>query len=397
MRVGAFLRFVGYCRVRLSIGDCERFMNVCMRYGFIYYCLELDAEHGAMRAILPIYSYRRVFTACRSRGIGIALVSRHGALPTVFAHRAHTLGVLIGTVLAVLIFILSGSVIWRVDVSGNAEMSSDEVLELLEECGLSVGSRKASLDTDIIEQAAAIRNERIAWISVNISGTVARVQIREAARGGDIMRPANLVARYDGEIVSLTVYSGFVSVGEGDLVRAGQLLVSGIYGGDGTPLRYTRASGSVIARVSRDFKIEIPLLRSVKLPTGERIEQKTLNFFGKSIKLFLNYGNLPPSCDIMNYEYALDPFSLGALPISINTRVYLPYVLTEVELGEEEAEAQAYALLRERLDTELAGAQILSMTVDGSISGGTYILSCRTVALCDIARVLEFDVADGKY
>ncbi len=369
-------------------------MNICMKYGFVYYGLKDDGD-GRILITVPLASYKNVLCACRARKIAIRTVSRHGLLPTLSANRERSVGILVGALLSLLIFFLSQGVVWRIDVSGNENMTADEIVELLENSGLSVGSRISALETDVVEQRVMIGDERIAWISVNMTGTVASVQVREALlqdTADGAAKPANLVARLDGEIVGLEVYSGFCAVKEGDTVRAGQLLVSGISESANAPLRYTRAYGKVFARVTRDFEVKIPLTQTVKVPTGVKKERKTLNFFGKSIKLFINCGNLPSSCDIMNYEYTFDPFSLGELPVSVSTQVYLPYVEVETEIGADEAEQMAYEVLRDKMDAELGEAQILKKTLYGKISDGKYILVCRVVAICDIARTSEFEI-----
>lgn len=388
------MRLGGYCVLSIFRIDCERFMNVCMKYGFVYYGLRDDGE-GHILITVPLSSHKNVLCACRARKIAIRTVSRHGLIPMLSANRERGIGIFVGVLLSFMIFFLSQSVVWRIDVWGNEDMTSQEIIELLEASGLSLGSRISTLETDVIEQRVMIRDERVAWISVNLTGTVASVQVREALlrdTADNAAKPANLVAKLDGEIVGLEVYSGFCAVKEGDTVRAGQLLVSGISESPNAPLRYTRAYGKVFARVTHDFKVEIPLFQTIKVPTGGKIERKTLNFFGKSIKLFINCGNLPSSCDIMNYEYTFDPFSLGELPISLGTTVYSPYTEQETEISEEDAMEKAYEVLRGQMDEELGEAQILKKTLYGEVSDGKYILVCRVVAICDIAKTAEFEI-----
>ena len=157
-------------------------------------------------------------------------------------------------------------------------------------------------------------------------------------------------------------------------------------------LRFTRANGCVFGRVSTTFEVEIPLVQTQKVPTGEKITKKSLIFFGKSINFFTNYRNLPISYDIINYLYTLNPFSLGELPISISVDEYYPYEMVEVTISEQDAIEQAYEVLRQKIDSELPQAQILKKSLHGEIVDGKYVLKCTLTAICNIAKQVEFEV-----
>ena len=175
-------------------------------------------------------------------------------------------------------------------------------------------------------------------------------------------------------------------------MRSGDLLVSGIYESEKAPLRYTCAFGSVYGRVTQTFEIEIPLIQTKKVPTGEKITKKTLIFFGKPIKFFTNYRNLPTTYDIINYVYAFNPFSLGELPISLSVDEYYPYEMLEVEISEEEAIDEAYEKMRQKIDATMPESQVLKKTLRGEIVDGKYVLKCTVTAICNIAKQIEFEV-----
>ena len=97
-------------------------------------------------------------------------------------------------------------------------------------------------------------------------------------------------------------------------------------------------------------------------------------------------------CDIINYVYIFNPFSLGELPISISVDEYYPYEMRDVTISEEMAIEQAYEVLAKRIAEELPDAQVLKKTVHGEIVDGKYILVCHLTAICNIARQVEFEV-----
>ena len=393
-RVSKFQKLFGYHTIVISQTLIEEFLNLCMRYGFSYYDIRIDKENKKAYIDVPASQYKNVMTACKMWQIRAKDNGKYGLPTRIFSYRKRW-GIIIGLCASIAIFCLAQSVLWRVDVVGNERLSDDEIIQALSENGMKVGDFINKLDTSHIEQSVMINHDDVAWISVNIVGNVAHVEVIEVIDTKIKEKegaPANLISLYDAQIISLEVYTGFTCVKEGDFVRAGELLVSGIYKSEKAPLRYTRASGGVYGRVTKTFEIEIPLIQAQKVPTGEKITKKTLIFFGNSINFFTNYRNLPISYDIINYVYTFNPFSLGELPISISVDEYYGYEIIEVEIDEDEAMNLAYEELRLKIDEELPEAQILKKTLYGEIVEGKYVLKCTLTAICNIAKQVEFEV-----
>jgi hypothetical protein len=74
-------------------------------------------------------------------------------------------------------------------VDGNRELSDAEVIAELNASGLSLGKVRSKLDTDSIQNRVMISSDKISWISVNIIGTVAQVEIRESEVVEEIPEP----------------------------------------------------------------------------------------------------------------------------------------------------------------------------------------------------------------
>lgn len=391
---GFFSWLFGYWELEIDFSDAAEFMNVCKRYGFVYRRFSHDRDRGRASFTCASSTAKQLIAALGARGIAIKVSARHGAPYLIYKYRARA-GLFVGLLISVLIFALSQSVLWKIEVVGNERLSEDEVIAELRGGGLFVGCRLGEIATDSVENRVLLASDDISWLSVNMSGTVAHVEIREVI-DTEIKekeaRPANLVAARDGQISALEVYSGFLCVKEGDFVRAGDLLVSGIYDGTQGALRYTRASGSVFAKTVRTFTVEIPLWRQIKVYSDGYIEKKTLNFFGKSIKLFINSGNESASCDIINYECKFDPVGLGALPVSVMVERIYPYTYERAEISAARAEELAYYELRALLESEIPYARLLKKTVRGELTEDSFVLSCTVVCIEDIAKISEFEI-----
>ena len=390
------LRLLGYCDLEIPISAKEKFLNLCLRYGFNYYGLQIDTEKKIMLVRVALSAHKRILSACKVWEIRAKIIAKRGLIPKAMQYRGRW-GLLTGAILSIALFCISQGVLWRIDVVGNKRLSEEQIIEILSQNGLCVGGRISDFNVKSIEQRVMINDDDVAWISINIVGVVARVEVKEVIDTEIVeqeTKPANIVSLFDAQIVSLEVLQGFPVLKQGDFVRAGEMIVSGIYKSEKAPLRYTRASGKIMGRVTKRFEVEIPLLQPRKVLTGEKITKKTLNFFGKSIKFFINYRNLPISYDIINYVYTLNPFSLGELPISLSVDEYYAYKMVDVEISEDEAIEQAYDALRLMIDAELPEAQILRKSIQGEFVDGKYVLKCTITAICNIAKQVEFEVLD---
>ena len=160
-------------------------------------------------------------------------------------------GLFVGAAIFIAIFIVFSQMIWSIDISGNERLTEEEVLTLLDSCGVREGMWNRKIDNDKTRILVMNRSHDIAWMSVNVSGMLARVQIAEATLNNDPVvssQYSNIVASKDGVISDITVESGKPMVSVGDTVKAGELLISGIIEERDGDISLVNAKGSVIAR-----------------------------------------------------------------------------------------------------------------------------------------------------
>ena len=382
----------GYYKMSVPYNRCTDFLNLCMKYGFVYSNFSVDGENAFF--VCSLMTARKLMPACKVYGIPVKTVSAHGLLCLLYRYRSRV-GLLFGAVIAIAVMIISQNVLWKINITGNERLSDQEIISELEKSGLCVGGKISDFDVDSIENRVLINSDKISWITVNLSGTVANVQIRESIdtqKDDTPKKPANIVAKCDAQIVGVEVYTGFVCVKVGDYVRAGDLLVSGLYDSTQGPYRYTRASGKILAKTSHHFRVEVPLKRDVKVYSDKTKEKKTLNFFGKSIKLFSNYGNEGASCDIINYEYRLNPFGFGNLPISVSVEKEFPYAFESTVIDEKYASELAFYQLRMMIESEIPEAQLLKKSITTECYDDKFVLECTVYCIEDIAKISEFDI-----
>lgn len=391
--MNVFFFLFGYCRIYANAQNDLALLNLCMERGYAYTDF-LSTEDGGVSFSCSALTARALIRACQARQITVAIEKR-GGMPHFLWRYRRRWGMLLGLFIGALLLWLSGRFVWDVRVFGNETMTASEVRSELSACGFGVGSFIPEFEGNELENRVMLRSDRISWISVFMDGTVAMVQIKENAMPPDKepLRPANLVAACDGQIELLQLYRGNAVVSIGQAVRKGELLVSGLYDSTTQGIRFTRASGEVLARVEDEFHIEIPLSYERKVYEGAEVSRITLDFFDFSLKIFENSRNSEFPCDIIYEEHALSLWGLDDLPMGLAVERALPYRTEAASRTHEEALTLAYEQLEAMLAVHATGAELLQKVITTTVTDTSVILDCAVSCIRDIAVQVEFDVA----
>lgn len=389
------LFLVGYEILSVDESDSARLINLCTQAKIVYRII--DFGEGRVRLRVSPIAAMRLRILCAKYGIVICVHRRHG-IPDLLARFISRPGLVLGFALSVLTVAASGRVIWDVRVEGNETVPTEYIKETLSECGIGIGTPKEGLELDSIENRFLILSDEISWITVNVTGTVAEVEVREVQSAEELpdYAASNLVAARNGTVVSFEQVRGNIAVELGEAVSEGELLVGGIYGSEDTALRFVRSSGRVFALCERDFHISVPLEFEKKSYTGEQKIKKSLIFFEKEVKLFGNSGNLYTSCDIIDEVEYLNFFGLGEIPVGIRTVKYAEYENETATRTEEQAREQAIFELWQSFYAQAPEAQQVHKTLEGKLENGTYILIATVGSIENIAveQEIELDIVN---
>ncbi|MBQ9087089.1 MAG: sporulation protein YqfD [Clostridia bacterium] len=385
-----FLFLGGYCRLSFPRQWAAEILNFCGSAGLIYRSPEFSEEEFTLLCSRA--------TAKRLEAVYAVTKKEEFGFPSVLGRYRCRPGIWIGLLLSILLIWGSGQVIWQIQIIGNEQVSDKEVLEQLALCGMEVGDSIASLDTAVLENRMLIESDTISWISINLLGTVAEVEVREVLPEPEeaYYDAANLVASRSGVIQWLEDTRGNVAVQVGDVVGEGDLLVGGLYSPEGGGLRYTVAKGKVVAKTERSFDVTIPLTYEQKVYTGEVKVEKYLIFFKKEIKFFGNTGNLYERCDTIDtVEYFEMPGQVS-LPVGIRTVRYLEYDLEETTRDEETVIRLAYEKLRLQMEGTVSEGMLLRKQLTENWETDTFLLHCRAEYLENIAQTKEIKIDGTK-
>ena len=370
--------------------NVEKLMNLMMAQGIV--CYKIRREGDRMYFRMNRRNYKRLAFCLNACSCTVHIVNERG-LPVIVSRYAKRPGVIAGILLFAVILWFSSHIIWDIRITGNKTVPDSEIEESLRELGCRTGAFIPFLDFYWLCNEFLIGNPDISWISVNMKGNVAYVELRESQKRAELEDksfPANLVARYSGIIQGCYVYEGRSAVKTGEAVHEGQLLISGVYDSKTRGSRLVHADGEVWAQVTRTVTVEVPMEQERKVYTGRSVSEKNIKIFEKTINLFANGRKINGLYDIIENERRIVLFDAVELPVFLHETRYDEYTMEQWELTEAEAASRAEAEMADLIAKEFAGADILSrQTSAGMDNSGEipiYRIACEIVCVENIAQ-----------
>ena len=383
----------GWSTVSVSAAYAVQALNLVKEHHLPHREMHRDDE-GNIRLHMKWRDCKDFCLLCKAADIPVKCGSLHG-VPAFLKRFSDRVGVLIGILAAAMLIWQSTTVVWAIEICGNKNIPEAEIRALLQSCGFSEGVRFADLDFELFQNNILMQTEDISWIAINMYGTTARVEVRERIAGESSKGKGitNMVAVEDGQIVEVRLKSGKSAVSVHDVVRKGELLISGIMTVREGMLRYDYADGEVIAQVIRSVVIEVPLQEEVKVYTGEENIKKSVIFLGKPIN-FSQKGSI----DTSTYDTIIESVRLCLpggieLPVWIRTERQQAYRMERECLTDEQAYDIAQSRFRMAVGELLKDAEILSLDSTAVLEDGVCRIVGDAVCLTNIARTVEIPIS----
>lgn len=385
---------LGAARIYVKPEDLISLLNVLLEIGESYRNIRKDEDVASIDISYP--AAIKAKSRCRENGIGVN-VELYFGIPYLFLQILKRPGIIAGIVSAILIVSLAGSVIWDIRVEYDGVVSEGEVKELLAAHGVYPGARKSKLDIGRIQADIESESREIAWISVNVIGTVAYVEVMSEVippPEGEIYDGVNLVASRDGVITGFELIAGEPVAEIGLTVKKGDLLVSGLYDSKRFGYRAVEAEGRVFARTEEMFSVEIPLEYTSRSAEKSEIYEISLIFFALRQKIFKKGGFSGTSYDIIYSDIYIYSYGDKTLPVGLSVGRRNIYTEEVKRRSTDEARDLAYLEINRQILSALPDAEILSRSyaAEESADGTAYRLVCRVNCIRDIAEAKPFNI-----
>lgn len=226
----------------------------------------------------------------RKTHVSVQVTKRNGLPFLQFRYRKRA-GMILGLLVVLISIFVSGQFVWKIQVNGNVQVPTNEILHAAEKQGLRKGVLKSRVDVIKIGELLSVQFDEISWAAVNLIGTIANIDIVERVMPPEMVGeefPCNVIATRAGQIVSLDIYEGGKTVRVGDSVKEGDVIVSGIIEDKKGRTYYKHARAKAVATFTEEKIIEVPLEQTALVPEGEHQNYCYLNIGSFHLPLFLS-------------------------------------------------------------------------------------------------------------
>ena len=369
--------FFGYVEFAAEGRFPERFLNLAARRGLNLW--RLDGGAGAIKGCARRSELDELKKTAVKSGNQLNTIKEHG-LPCLAAKYKSRCGLLVGAVLfAVFCGYMSGFV-WSISFELPDMINEYELRALLCEQGFYEGARIDSLNIDSIINRSSILDDRISWMTINLTGTAAEIKVTpnlaKNVQKNDSSLASNMRSKADGTVTRVKVKNGTAMVKTGDGIKKGQMLVSGVMEYDGGTTVIVDSDAEVYAKTSRSVELSIPKVTEKYERTGHETVKTDISVFGAVIPLSLRD---TPQGLFTKQNGQMQLTVLGSvIPVCVRTERWQEYEKTPAAIDRQQAEEilkNRLALYEVFMLSQTADAKILRKHISISESTGRYVIS----------------------
>ena len=286
------IRFVrGYVTCIARGKFTERLINILNRQGYTYWNI-IPCENGISFSINE-REYKRLRKSLRKTGIKTKILKKIGLPFLVKKYKARK-GVFVGAIIFILLTFILSKFIWVTTVNGNKNIPTTKIIKVLNDNGIYNGVYKENIDLKDKERKILKAIPEIRWISINLTGCKAEVEIKEKYKSPTKViennNPSNLKCRRDAVVVKSSVLKGTPMVKVGSAVVKGQMLVSGVVESGNSEVGDTTSTlvhsvGEIIGRTHYNRTYKIKKQSEFLCETNEMIKRKRCNLLWLSFPI----------------------------------------------------------------------------------------------------------------
>ena len=377
--------------VEIQCACPERVLNLLGARGIVFWDLTWESEI-CLRLRILLRQEDLLRKVAEQTGAEVTVLRRRG-VPVLWG-RFKRRYVLLAGLAAFWLLLFGGNLfIWEFRVSGNSTVPTETVLRALENYGITIGSPGLEIDQEDMRNHVLLELSDVSWLTVNVKGCVAYVQVVERQRPPEIAEKEgvwNIVAKRDGLVTQVRALDGKALVAAGSTVTEGQLLVTGVYETRNERTYMTHSLGTVEARTWYELSVSVPLEIAEK--SGEkRVKTAVSVDFGKKrIKLWGRGSICGANCDKITYYHPLSLPGGLRLPVTLVRETVTVYEGQTVRRSREQAQKEGEALLLQQLKTQLDEDAVVTETrFSAAVEGDSLVVVLQAECLEQIGRPVQ--------
>ena len=344
----------GYVTIVVTGFSVERFINMAAHKGV--YLWDVAYTSAGVRMNVSIKGFRQLKECGRKTNCKFKILERNG-VPFVL-HKYRKRKIFVGGILFFIAFIYFLSCfVWLIDIRGNHRIGTDQLLAFCAGEGLRNGAFKYKINNKQLKTDLMNNFHDISWLDIQIKGTRAIIRLTETIPAPPVIdktTPCNIVAAKDGLITGIVTGAGKPLVKQGDVVRKGDVLVSGAFlteGDNGAIYKQVHAYAEVWAKMYTEINLDVPLTYEDKEYTGQETRMYSIQAFGRNFDLFhmdIAYGDYTRTVSYKQLSFGQD----YPLPVILAVYAYREFNPVTRTRTVDEAKALAEKMITARIIRE---------------------------------------------
>ena len=278
--------FRGYVVIRIEGLSLEKFINYAILKGVYLWDIN-RIDYTTLEAKVGLEGYKELRHIVKRAGCRVKIYSKIGY--PFFMHKIKARKMfLTGSVISLLLIVLGTSFIWDIEVVGNKNISTENIVEYLNSNNLYPGAFRYHVSLLDIENKMMLEFEDLAWVGINLKGTKIMVDIVEKVTPPvniPVSVPCHIVAIKNGIVEKIITKNGDALVHKGDIIKPGQILITGVLYRENLETRYVHALGEIYAKTYYEENDEIALIKNEKIKTGNMFKRRVLKIGNSQIAL----------------------------------------------------------------------------------------------------------------
>lgn len=385
-----FIRwFWGYAEFTASGKFPERLLNLTLKNGIKLWGMRSDSS--SLNACVSAKEYLLLRPLAKRCGVTLRCTKK-GGLPFIISQYKVRSGLVVGAILYVVISLILSGFVWNVKINNTANINEYELREELKALGLYEGAKISALNINEIENKTVIDMDNIAWISINITGTLVNVEISPRVDKKENIKtePSNIISKSDGVIKKIEASDGQAVVKVGDAVVKGQMLVNGILEYETGGFTFKHSDAKIYAETKRTLSVTVPLNEEVTTRCEDSSFKRKINVLWCSLPISVTGTPSGDSSTRITREniYLFD----SKIPIEIITEKYNLYEKNTINHSESEARKIAESRIAVLEAFSLNNVESYTKKYTQKISGGNLILTGTYTCIEDIAQQQEIKI-----
>ncbi len=350
--------FKGYVIIKVTGFSIERFINLCLNKNINLYKLE-ETNDGILCRV-DIKNFKDLKTISKKTGCKYKIVSKYGIPFYIFKNRKRKM-IIIGAFLFIFLLYYFSSFVWTIQISGYDKIDNNKILSFCEEKGLYLGAPKRKIDTKLIQTEIKNNFSSVSFINIQIKGTKAIINLSEHIEKQNTIEnnePCDIIAKETGIISYIVTRTGRPLVKVKDVVKKGDILVSGeLFLKEGEEIKgsyHTYSDADIKAKIEKEIKVVVPYEYYIKKYTNNKKTKYDLLAFNKNFSFNLLNKNIK----YQDYDTTISRHQLKLsenfyLPFIIKKTQYKEYIPTKKTYSINEAKIYANKLITEKITKEI--------------------------------------------